>query len=88
MIRDIACSASRDDYDVQTILEHVLMQSVAFPDQPGQMMSYNAVSYFFAHRNTQPIFFRLIGEHIHHEIPVCIGFSATIHPLKISRLFQ
>ena len=40
-----------DDYHVQTTIEHVFMQSVAFPDQPGQMMSDNTVSNFFTHGN-------------------------------------
>ena len=54
-ITGLCSSASRNDYNIQTTIEYALMQSVTFPDQPGNPMSYHAVSYFFAHADPNPV---------------------------------
>ena len=87
MITDIARRTSCDDYNVQTIIEHVFMQSVAFPDQPGQMMSDNTVSNFFTDGYAKTISFCMIFQNIHYQITVRIGFSLPVHFLEITVLF-
>lgn len=44
----ILCTNSRNDYDVKTTVKHIFMQTIAFPDQPGDMMPDNTVPHFFA----------------------------------------
>ena len=56
----LRCSVPCNDYNVQTTIEHALMQSIAFPDQPGHVMSYHAVSNFFTHTDPNPVFFKAI----------------------------
>ena len=87
MKRSITRCSSCDDYNVQTTIEHVFMQSVAFPDQPGQMMSDNTVSNFFTDGYAKTISFCMIFQNIHYQITVRIGFSLPVHFLEITVLF-
>lgn len=65
-ITSLCNGASRNDYNVQTTIEHALMQSVTFPDQSGNAMSYHAVSDFFAHADPNPVFIKAIFLYDHY----------------------
>ena len=64
MITDIARCTSCDDYNVQTTIEHVFMQSVTFPNQSGDSVPHNAVANLFADRNTETILLQTVLLHI------------------------
>lgn len=44
----ILCINPRNDYNVKTTAEQILVQPVTFPEQSGDMMPDNTVPYFFA----------------------------------------
>ena len=62
----------RHDYHVQTTIEHLLVQSVTFPDQSCDPVSDDAVSHLFAHRYPDPVSSQIISTHIQDKIAVHI----------------
>ena len=85
----VFCSRSRDHHDVQSSLNHVLVQSVALPLKSCNVMAHHAVPHFFADGNPDPrIGLLLRPHHIHNQKPVCIGFPGFIHLLEIPVLFD
>lgn len=52
----ILCAGSGNDHDIKSAAKQILMQPVALPDQSGDVVPDNTVSYFFTHRNPKPVF--------------------------------
>ena len=71
-IISLCSGTSRNDYNIQTTIEHALMQSIAFTNQPGDAMPYHAVSDFFTHANSKPVFIKAIFLYDHCKISVGI----------------
>lgn len=59
------------------------MQSVAFTNQPCNMMPYNAVSNLLTHGYSKPVPAAVIFQHIHHQQSVGIGFTFPVNCLEI-----
>ena len=87
----ISCGSgtfSCDDYNIQTTIEYLFLQPVAFTNQPCNMMPYNAVSNLFAHGYSDSVPFAVIFQHIHHEQPVGIGSAFTVNSPEILIFLQ
>ena len=66
------CRLPCHDYNVQTTIEHRFLQSVTFPHQSRDPVSHDAVAYFFAYADSNPVFFGAIFLNIHDQIFVRI----------------
>lgn len=55
---------------VKTPNKFFLIQTIAFPDQSGQTMSYDTVSDFFAYRYAKPVSPRISRVYVHDKISV------------------
>lgn len=67
-----SCRFPCHDHNVQTTIEHCFTQSVTFPHQPRDPVSHDAVAYFFAYADSNPVFFGAIFLNIHDQIFVRI----------------
>ena len=72
-----------NDYNVQTTIEHALVQSVAFSDQPGHVMPNHAVSYLFTHADPNPVHFQAIFLDYHYKIFVGSGSAIFVNELEL-----
>ena len=82
----IACPSRTfpcNDYNVQTTIEHALLQSVAFPDEPGNVMPYHAVSDLFTHADPNPVHFRAIFLDYHYKILIGIRPAVFVNELEL-----
>ena len=79
---------SGHDHDIQTTIEYLFLQPVAFTNQPCNMGPYNAVPNLFAHGYPDPVPAAVIFQHIHDKQTVGIGSALSVNSTEILILFQ
>ena len=77
-----------DHYDIPSTAKHLFLQPVWFSHQPCNMMSYNTVSYFFAHWYSNSVPFQIVFQNVHNKIAVGVRHSILIYILEITVFFQ
>ena len=61
VIVGILSPGPRHDYHVQTTIEHLLVQSITFPDQSCDPVSDDAVSHLLTDRDPNPVPIKIIA---------------------------
>lgn len=84
----IFCRRSRDNNDVQSVLYRLQVQTVAFPQKPGNMMPHHAVSHFFGNGDSYSGIRPVIGRDIHDQEPVGSGIPPVVNRLEILVFFN
>ncbi len=79
---------SRDDHDVRSGLDPVLVQTEDLPDRSCQVMPDHAVADFLAHGYPDMDLFILSLLHHHHQKTVGIRPPISIDPLKVPVFFD
>ena len=88
MIRYLCRCHPGDHYDIPSTAKHLFLQPVWFSHQPCNMMSYNTVSYFFAHWYSNSVPFQIVFQNVHNKIAVGVRHSILIYILEITVFFQ
>jgi len=72
-----------NDYNVQTTIEHALVQSVTFPDQSGDSVSHHTVPNFFTHADPKSVFIKAIFLYDHYKIFVGVSSAVLVNKLEL-----
>ena len=78
VIVGILSPGPRHDYHVQTTIEHLLVQSITFPDQSCDPVSDDAVSHLLTDRDPNPVPIKIIATHIQDKVTVHIRSTGAI----------
>ena len=82
-VADLRGTLPCNDHNVQTTIEHALVQSVAFSNQSGNSMPYHTVSYFFTHADPNPVHFQAIFLDYHYKILIGNWSAIFVNELEL-----
>ena len=79
---------SRNDDHIPSDFEYAFIPPIGFPDQPGQMMPYHAVSHLLGDGDSQPVSIKSVRAHIQDQEAIGHRLMFPIDLLKIDILLE